>query len=197
MIMRCTVTLRWSGRTRLCRRTRPIPDRLKGASHPQSSDSPSVRPYCSSFDGLVSILDDEKLLKDIPLEDVRNFCFIAHVDHGKSSLSSRILELTGTLGRQQQRTAWEAVAAPPSSIPHSEGGDEDEKFKKTSSLSSASSSFSGKERIELLDSLSVEQQRGITVKATTATMLYRHPSAVGPGGVLLLNLYDTPGMCSS
>jgi len=52
---------------------------------------------------------------------------------------------------------------------------------------------SGKERIELLDSLSVERERGITVKASTATMLYRHPSAVGPSGVLLLNLYDTPG----
>lgn len=50
-----------------------------------------------------------------------------------------------------------------------------------------------KEQIEILDTLSVERERGITVKATTASMLYQHPAAVGPEGVLLLNMIDTPG----
>jgi GTP-binding protein LepA len=50
-----------------------------------------------------------------------------------------------------------------------------------------------KEQIDLLDTLSVERERGITVKATTASMLYPHPSAKGPEGVLLLNMIDTPG----
>lgn len=93
----------------------------------------------------------EELLPQIPLEDVRNFCFIAHVDHGKSSLSSRLLEHTGNLKNED------------------------------------------KEKIDALDRLLVEQKRGITVKATTATMLHPHPSAKGPTGHLLLNMYDTPG----
>jgi GTP-binding protein LepA len=50
-----------------------------------------------------------------------------------------------------------------------------------------------KERIELLDTLSVERERGITVKASAAAMLFPHASAVGPEGVLLLNMVDTPG----
>jgi hypothetical protein len=52
---------------------------------------------------------------------------------------------------------------------------------------------SDKEQIELLDTLSVERERGITVKASTATMLYPHPSAIGPEGVLLINCIDCPG----
>jgi hypothetical protein len=55
------------------------------------------------------------------------------------------------------------------------------------------SSSSDKEQIELLDTLSVERERGITVKASTATMLYPHPSAIGPEGVLLINCIDCPG----
>ena len=56
-----------------------------------------------------------------------------------------------------------------------------------------SNSSNNKERINLLDTLAVEQQRGITVKASTATMLYPHPCAIGPTKTLLLNMYDTPG----
>jgi hypothetical protein len=52
---------------------------------------------------------------------------------------------------------------------------------------------SDKEQIELLDTLSVERERGITVKASTATMLYPHPSAIGHEGVLLINCIDCPG----
>lgn len=117
---------------------------------------------------LVSILNDQDIISKIPLEDIRNFCFIAHVDHGKSSLASRVLELTGNQGHEAQQLAYEAR-------------------KEMNNVEMS------KEKIELLDTLSVEKERGITVKASAATMLYSHPSAVGPEGVLLLNMVDTPG----
>ncbi|GAX17398.1 hypothetical protein FisN_5Hh041 [Fistulifera solaris] len=126
-----------------------------------------------SFSSRVSILENEDLLQQIPLQDVRNWCFIAHIDHGKSSLSSRILELTGNLGTEAQEIAWKA--------------DQEEGIKGTTV------NRKNKERIELLDTLSVEKERGITVKASTASMLYRHPSAVGPTGTLLVNMFDLPG----
>jgi len=132
---------------------------------------------CDVPDGqLVSILDDISMLDQIPLEDVRNFCFIAHVDHGKSSLASRVLELTGNLGSDAQRVAHDNTSNP-----------------STFDKEINTSGDKGKEKIEALDTLSVEQERGITVKATAASMLYRHPSATGPSGCLLLNMVDTPG----
>lgn len=92
-------------------------------------------------------------------------------------MASRVLELTGNLGKEAQSVALLGTDG------NESGAD----------VGSDSSNNAGKEQIELLDTLSVEKERGITVKATAASMLYRHPSAVGPSGCLLLNMVDTPG----
>uniref|UniRef100_A0A0E0A4W9 Tr-type G domain-containing protein n=1 Tax=Oryza glumipatula TaxID=40148 RepID=A0A0E0A4W9_9ORYZ len=91
-----------------------------------------------------------------PPERVRNFSIIAHVDHGKSTLADRLLELTGTIKK-------------------------------------------GHGQPQYLDKLQVERERGITVKAQTATMFYRHANNQLPASdqldapSYLLNLIDTPG----
>lgn len=81
---------------------------------------------------------------DVPVETIRNFSIVAHVDHGKSTLADRLLELTGAIKAN-----------------------------------------SGK---QVLDNLQVEKERGITVKAQTASLFYSHQ-----GKKYLLNLVDTPG----
>lgn len=163
----------------------------------------------------ISIVNNLNLLEQIPIEDVRNFCFIAHVDHGKSSLSMRILELTGNLGYDAQQSAFKAAASMEETITganHEKNASEilqstvdgNTNVKKVDNVTiietprknndvDSTGNKSTKERIDMLDSLNVEQQRGITVKASTATMLYKHSSAIGPTGLLLLNMYDTPG----
>ncbi|KAH7356610.1 GTP-binding protein-like protein GUF1 [Rhexocercosporidium sp. MPI-PUGE-AT-0058] len=90
------------------------------------------------------ISDLERRIQAIPISRFRNFCIVAHVDHGKSTLSDRLLELTGTI---------------------EPGGNK-----------------------QILDKLDVERERGITVKAQTCSMLYKHA-----GEDYLLHLVDTPG----
>ncbi|KAL0540722.1 hypothetical protein IC582_020735 [Cucumis melo] len=92
-------------------------------------------------------------LTQYPPERIRNFSIIAHVDHGKSTLADRLLELTGTIKR-------------------------------------------GHGQPQYLDKLQVERERGITVKAQTATMFHKcnlvgdNTSEQPP---FLINLIDTPG----
>ncbi|XP_065878919.1 translation factor GUF1 homolog, mitochondrial [Euphorbia lathyris] len=95
-------------------------------------------------------------LSKYPAERIRNFSIIAHVDHGKSTLADRLLELTGTIKR-------------------------------------------GHGQPQYLDKLQVERERGITVKAQTATMFHNykfHGPNMDEGhepSSFLLNLIDTPG----
>nr|GMC59422.1 translation factor GUF1 homolog, mitochondrial isoform X1 [Ipomoea batatas] len=88
-------------------------------------------------------------LSQYPSDNIRNFSIIAHVDHGKSTLADRLLELTGTIKK-------------------------------------------GHGQPQYLDKLQVERERGITVKAQTATMFHRH-NFLGSNTDFLLNLIDTPG----
>ncbi|CAI5458728.1 unnamed protein product [Closterium sp. Yama58-4] len=124
----------------------------------------NYRDYCSQ-----STIARDINLSAFPPDRIRNFSIVAHVDHGKSTLADRLLELTGTL---------------------------------------TPSDTKGQARPQYLDKLQVERERGITVKAQTATMLFDYvplvaskdtlaladPSQTGPPpGRYLLNLIDTPG----
>ncbi|KAG0495941.1 hypothetical protein HPP92_000632 [Vanilla planifolia] len=111
-------------------------------------------PLCSH--SRQNIMEGAVDLSQYPPERIRNFSIIAHVDHGKSTLADRLLEITGTIKK-------------------------------------------GHGQPQYLDKLQVERERGITVKAQTATMFFQHKiwqdetSKVETTQNFLLNLIDTPG----
>ncbi|EDR41019.1 GTP-binding protein [Dictyostelium discoideum AX4] len=142
----------------LLRRTTTTTTRL---SYINNSPTLSIRSFCSKS---TTITSDEKLdLSGYTTDRIRNFSIIAHIDHGKTTLSTKLLSLTGTL---------------PKSI---YGSGEDSLVQKEKSE---------ERREQYLDKLQVEKERGITVKAQTCTMKYRNKE---DGKDYLLNLIDTPG----
>jgi len=98
-----------------------------------------------------------------PPKKVRNFSIIAHIDHGKTTLSTKLLSYTGTLPKNIY------------------GSGEDSLGLKEKNEN---------RRDQYLDKLQVEKERGITVKAQTCSMVYKYGE---DGENYLLNLIDTPG----
>ena len=119
-----------------------------------------------------------------------------------------MLEYTGNLGHERQLTAHQLGSESSSTSKVSNADDdiiEEDKSTSTTTTTTTSETINVesttnnnkkdvKEEITLLDTLAVERERGITVKASAASMLYHHPTlATNKHGWILLNMVDTPG----
>ena len=137
---------------------------------------------------------------ELPPSRVRNFCIVAHIDHGKSTLADRLLEATGSLVFDDKRTPAAVPLPPPSSAGTTTP---------TAAATAAAKAAPG--RAQYLDGMDLERERGITIKLNSARMRYRSASRFegnGEGGgesgggkspdngeeiEYALNLIDTPG----